>query len=155
MRTFVQLREVTVPDLGTLYEQQAETEANDMAAFPARDEDAFAAHWRTIMADPANILRTIIVGDEIAGNIVSWDNEGKREVGYWIGKAYWGRGIATAALAQILDTVKTRPLYAHVANHNAGSIRVLEKCGFAFAGTDVGAPYRSNQPVHELVFELR
>ncbi|MFN8426694.1 MAG: GNAT family N-acetyltransferase [Anaerolineales bacterium] len=30
-----------------------------------------------------------------AGSIGSWDMEGKREVGYWIGKEFWGKGIAT------------------------------------------------------------
>jgi RimJ/RimL family protein N-acetyltransferase len=42
-----------------------------------------------------------------------------------------GAGVATAALAAFLMIVEERPLFAHVAEHNVGSIRVLEKCGFA------------------------
>jgi RimJ/RimL family protein N-acetyltransferase len=61
---------------------------------------------------------------------------GEREVGYWIGKEYWGRGIATRALEEFLKQIETRPLYAHVAKHNTASRRVLEKCGFHVSGED-------------------
>jgi RimJ/RimL family protein N-acetyltransferase len=66
----------------------------------------------------------------VAGNVVSWRSEGRQEVGYWLGGEWWGRGIATAALSQLLGHVPQRPLHACVAPHNAGSLRVLEKCGF-------------------------
>jgi RimJ/RimL family protein N-acetyltransferase len=62
--------------------------------------------------------------------MVSWEQDGEQEVGYWLGQEYWGKGIASRALALFLDQVTTRPLYAHVAKHNTGSYRVLEKCGF-------------------------
>ncbi len=39
---------------------------------------------------------------------------GQREVGYWFGRQYWGKGVATRALAAFLDHVAVRPLYAHV-----------------------------------------
>ena len=52
------------------------------------------------------------------------------EIGYWLGEPFWGRGIATRALAEFLQVVTERPLRAHVAMHNIGSMRVLEKCGF-------------------------
>ena len=88
------------------------------------------AHWANIMADESNILKTIVFNGQIAGNIVGWESSGEWEVGYWIGKEFWGKGIATQALLLFLGFVKTRPLYAHVARHNIGSRRVLEKCGF-------------------------
>ena len=67
----------------------------------------------------------------VAGSIVSWvDETGERDVGYWLGREFWGRGIATAALQLFLLEVRTRPLYGRAAKDNAGSIRVLEKCGF-------------------------
>jgi RimJ/RimL family protein N-acetyltransferase len=50
------------------------------------------------------------------------------EVGYWIGREYWGKGVATEALSQFLAHAEVRrPLHAAVAKHNVGSIRVLEK----------------------------
>ncbi len=67
---------------------------------------------------------------------MSWEQSGEREVGYWIGKEYWGKGSATKALAEFLSYVKIRPLYAHVAKHNAASLRVLQKCGFTVSGED-------------------
>jgi RimJ/RimL family protein N-acetyltransferase len=105
-----------------------------MAAFPARDKDSFMTHWTKIMADKTLIAMTVLFNGQVAGNIVCWEQEGQRLVGYWIGKNYWGKGIATKALSQFLLLVKSRPLYAHVARHNIGSIRVLEKCGFTLSG---------------------
>ena len=67
---------------------------------------------------------------------MSFIMEGKREVGYWIGREFWGKGIATQALSELLRCIEMRPLYGHVAKHNIGSRRVLEKCGFAFFGED-------------------
>lgn len=126
----VQLREVTDADLPTLFAQQRDPEANRMAAFPPRDADAFREHWAKVRADPTCLVKVIVADGELAGNIGSFTSEGKRLVGYWIGRAFWGRGIASAALAAFLDEVRERPLHAFVAVQNAGSARVLEKCGF-------------------------
>lgn len=124
------LRDVIESDLPIFFEQQLDPDATAMAAFPARDRDSFMAHWAKIMADESVILKTILCDSQVAGNIVSWEQEGEREVGYWVGKEFWGKGIATKALAEFLTQVKTRPLVAHVAKHNVASRRVLEKCGF-------------------------
>ena len=134
----VELREVVAADLPTLYAQQQDPEANAMAAFPARDHDAFIAHWIKILADDTLIKYTITLDGVIAGNIVAFEREGKTEVGYWIGREYWGRGVATEALKQFLRIVTTRPLYAGVVKHNVGSLRVLEKCGFEVVDDSAG-----------------
>jgi RimJ/RimL family protein N-acetyltransferase len=126
----VVLRNVIEEDLPIFYEQQMDPAATEMAAFPARAWEPFLEHWNNIMADESGTLRTILFDGKVAGNIVGFEQSGEREVGYWIGKEYWGRGIATEALRQFLEEVRTRPLYAHVVRHNAGSRRVLEKCGF-------------------------
>lgn len=94
------------------------------------------AHWAKIMTDESVILKTILFNGQVAGNIVCWEQDGKREVGYWVGKEYWGKGIATKALAEFLVHVKMRPLVAHVAKHNVASRRVLEKCGFTLTRED-------------------
>ena len=78
--------------------------------------------------------KTILFDAQVVGNIGSWTSEGKREIGYWIDRAFWGRGIGTEALSAFLRLEKTRPLYAGVAKHNAASIRVLQKCGFTLLG---------------------
>jgi RimJ/RimL family protein N-acetyltransferase len=130
------LRNVIESDLPILYEQQLDPEATAMAAFPSRDHDAFMAHWKKIMANEKSIIKTILTDGQIAGYILSWEMEGEREVGYWVGKEFWGKGIMTQALAEYISIVKTRPLMAHVARHNVGSRRVLEKCGFKVIGED-------------------
>lgn len=132
----VGLRGVVEADLPTLFEHQREPEANRMAAFPARDRDAFMAHWTAnVLADPTTIARAIVVDGQVVGNVVAWGGEDQRDVGYWIDREHWGRGIATKALTAFLRLERTRPLLAHVATHNAGSIRVLEKCGFEVVET--------------------
>ena len=92
------------------------------------------AHWAKIRADPINILRTILYNGQVAGSIVSWIQDDHREVGYGVGREFWGQGIATRALRLFLDIGKDRPLFAYTAEHNIGTKRVLEKCGFVKAG---------------------
>lgn len=104
------LRDVIEADLPIFYEQQLDPEATQMAAFPSRDRDAFMAHWAKIMNNKTNIIKTVLFEGQVAGNIVSWEQSGEREVGYWIGKEYWGKGIGTKALAEFLGYVKIRPL---------------------------------------------
>lgn len=129
--TAIVLRDVEPADLEIFYEHQRDEDAALMAAFPSRDRDSFMAHWAKIRVDPNVVLRTIEVEGETAGNIVSWVTQDERDVGYWLGREFWDRGIATAALRRfITDVISERPLIARVATHNAGSRRVLEKCGF-------------------------
>lgn len=134
MPRHVRLRAVRLEDLPILAAHQEDPEANRMANFPPRDLETFMAHWGKILIDDAVIARAVEVEGVVAGNVVSWVHDDERDVGYWIGREHWGNGVATAALAAFLAEVEQRPLFAHVAEHNAGSIRVLEKCGFANLG---------------------
>jgi RimJ/RimL family protein N-acetyltransferase len=132
----VLLRDVAEADLLVFYEQQLDPEACRMAAFPPKEREAFLAHWAKILADETVFKQTVLYGGQVAGNLVSFVLDGEREVGYWIGKEFWGRGVATRALQAFLEQIETRPLYAHVARHNLASRRVLEKCGFRVTGDD-------------------
>jgi RimJ/RimL family protein N-acetyltransferase len=154
MSNDVSLRHVAEADLPIFFEHQLNPDANRMADFPARNWEAFSAHWRRILADDTVLLRTIQWNGRVAGNIGSWEQSGERLVGYWIGKEYWGKGIATRALSQFVDEVKTRPLYAHVAKHNIASIRVLEKCGFAMDGEAAGVPGPGGESIGEFILML-
>ena len=138
--TEVFLRPVSPEDVGVFYEHQLDPDASALAAFASRAAEEHFAHWRSnVLGDETSIARTIEYEGAVAGNVVSWLDGSKRLVGYWIGKSFWGKGIATAALRAFLDEIPERPLHALVAAHNVGSIRVLEKCGFAvvrhFEGT--------------------
>ena len=132
----VTIREVADDDVAIFYEHQRDPEAVAMAAFPAREREAHFAHWEKIRADPANYMRTIEANGAVVGNVVSWQGDEGRLVGYWIGREHWGKGIATAALRAAIEEIPERPLMAYVASENAGSIRVLEKCGFVRIGED-------------------
>jgi len=134
----VRLRGVTEVDLPVFFEHQRDPEANRMAAFPPRDRNAFMAHWTTILRDASVVARTVLLDGEVAGNVVAFDYEGRREVGYWIGRAFWGKGVATGALRAFLAEVTERPIYAGVAEANVASIRVLEKCGFTISEAQAG-----------------
>jgi RimJ/RimL family protein N-acetyltransferase len=149
----VLLREVTEDDLPVLFEHQREPEANRMAAFAARNREAFMAHWTKILADEDVTTKTIVVDGEVAGNVGSWGPPEERLVGYWIGREHWGKGVATAALSAFLGEERRRPLYAHVAEHNVASRRVLEKCGFVVVGRDTVTDEAGE--IEELILELR
>lgn len=125
------LRDVIESDLPVLYVHQLDPASVRMAAFKSRNWDAFQTHWAKILADTRITTRTIVVDGRVVGHVGCWDWSGEMEVGYWVERAYWGRGIATRALSMLLGLVAERPLIACVAKHNAASIRVLEKCGFA------------------------
>jgi RimJ/RimL family protein N-acetyltransferase len=129
------LREVIEEDLPVFFEHQRDPEAVEMAAFPAREREPFFEHWHRIMGDDELVAKTIVSEGEVAGNISSWERDGKRLVGYWLGREFWGRGLATQALAELVEELTVRPLYAEVSTTNVGSIRVLEKCGFTVVGT--------------------
>lgn len=130
MKTKIQLRNVEANDLPLFFEHQRDPIAVAMVAFSSRDRAAFDQHWAKLLADDSCLKKTIVVDGQVVGNIGSWLSDGKREIGYWIDRAFWGRGIATEALSAFLRLEQTRPLYAGVAKHNAASIRVLQKCGF-------------------------
>jgi RimJ/RimL family protein N-acetyltransferase len=132
----VELREAVASDREILFEHQRDPEAAAMAAFSSRDREAHAAHWAKTHADPTVIFRTIVADGEVAGNVGSRLEQGERDVGYWIGRSFWGRGIATRALEAFLAVDTERPLFAHVARHNIASRRVLAKCGFVEIGGD-------------------
>jgi RimJ/RimL family protein N-acetyltransferase len=134
----VQLRDIEPADLPVLFEHQRDPVANAMAGMTARDRAAFMAHWEAILADKTGQTQAIVADGRLVGNVVSFLRDGRREVGYWIDRAFWGAGVASAALAAFLEVETERPLYAGVLKQNAGSLRVLEKCGFAVCGEEDG-----------------
>lgn len=158
MKNGVRLRDTTEDDLPIFFEQQLDSDANYMAAFIARDptdKDAFTAHWAKILGDDTKINKTILFNEQVVGYVACFEQFGEREISYWIGKEYWGRGLATKALSDFLGYVKVRPLYARVAKDNIASIRVLEKCGFTIFGEDKGFSNARGEEVEEFILKLR
>lgn len=132
-RWTVALRAVGSGDVAVFFEQQLDLDAVRMAAVRSRDRATHDAHWDAILRDAEVVCRTVLVDGRVAGHVVSWNKDGRRAVGYWLGRRDWGRGVATSALRQFLGQLTSRPLFAYVAAHNVASQRVLEKCGFTVA----------------------
>jgi RimJ/RimL family protein N-acetyltransferase len=151
------LREVRHEDLAVLFEQWADPVAAHMAAFTAPDQldrDAFERRSSRLRADETVITRLIVVDDEVAGTIGSWGAPDEREITYWIGRSYWGKGIATAALNAFLTVDPSRPLHARVAYDNVASHRVLEKCGFRVIATERSFAQARSAEIEEFVLRL-
>lgn len=154
----VTLREIIPSDLPLFFDYQRDPDAHYMAAFTSRDPNdrgTFDSHWTRIMADDTVINRTILADGVVVGSIASFIMFGEREVGYGIDKAYWGQGIATAALSLFIKEVVTeRPLHAHAAKDNFGSIRVLQKCGFVITGYMTSFAEARGKEIEEAVLVL-
>jgi RimJ/RimL family protein N-acetyltransferase len=156
----VLLRAVEPEDLPVFFEQQLDPEANRMAAFTAADpsdREAFAARWARILAGDAVAVTTILADDgAVAGSVLLWRDPALDgpEVSYWLGREFWGRGLATAALRLFLAEIETRPLYGRAAKDNVASIRVLEKCGFALECEARGYAPARGEEIAEVVLRL-
>ena len=143
------LPEVVDSDLDAFFEYQREPEVNRMAAFPARDREAFDAHWRQLFTDASSTKKMIVYEGEVAGNVGCWEAGGaaSRRLLDWTGVL--GQGPCdTCASGAHRRGDPSEPLHAWVATSNVASIRVLEKCGFVRFGSQ-------ENDVEELLFELR
>ncbi|HEY1377102.1 MAG TPA: GNAT family N-acetyltransferase [Gemmataceae bacterium] len=126
----VRLRPVEPGDLPRMYEMHLDPDSNRLAATIPRTREAFDSHWEKLLSDPRKTVRAILVGEAFVGYACCFPADGQEHVGYWIDRAFWGRGIASRALHLLLREVVRRPLYATVATSNGASLRVLQKCGF-------------------------
>ena len=154
----ITLRPVQPEDLEVFYLNNKNPEAVWMAAFTAKDpadREAFDAHWARIMTSETVIIRTIESGGEVAGSVLKYEMEGEAELSYWIGRVFWGKGIATAALKLFIEELEIRPLHARAAADNLASIRVLEKCGFTRTGTDRYFANARGEEIEEVIYILK
>lgn len=156
--TEVTLRETEPGDVDVFFEHQRDPDAVRLAAFTAEDpadRAAFHARFERILAADDLVRRTILCDGEIAGHIMVYGPPEEREVTYWIGREYWGRGIATRALTALLAAHDERPLYARVARGNPASLRVLRGCGFTVYGEASGYAHGRGETVEEDLLVLR
>jgi len=153
----IYLRNVESDDIAFFFRFQSDPEAGYMAGFGGCKPGDLLLHyaqWEIICADQTLIKRTICYDDMVVGNVLCYEHEGRRELGYWIDRAYWGLGIATAALGLFLDQYAHRPLYARCVADNKASQRVLEKNGFQFCAQEQAFSDVRNAEVLELVYML-
>ncbi|MCC6815932.1 MAG: GNAT family N-acetyltransferase [Saprospiraceae bacterium] len=81
------------------------------------------------------------------------------ELGYWLSEKYWGRGIITEAITQIIEysfsTFDINRLFARPFGSNIASQKVLEKCGFLLEAKLHSTIFKNNQYEDELIYALR
>ncbi len=151
----VGLREILPRDLVVFFHHQQDTEAYELAKVYPRERADFDAHWDRILKNPSVIARTIVFDSEAVGNINVFRVEEEWFVGYWIDRTHWGKGIATRALAVMLEIAEQRSMFARVATENIGSIRALERCGFVKTGEHVSEACDRFMACTEAWFELK
>ncbi|NDA46725.1 MAG: N-acetyltransferase [Alphaproteobacteria bacterium] len=84
--------------------------------------------------------------------------EGKLSLGFWLGKPYWGRGLMTEAVRELIDLtfrmtdVQDLQTYALFGNQSAR--RVLEKCGFQACGQSIATRPARSDPAEVESFRL-
>ena len=153
------LRDAEPRDVPVFYRMHADPQANRRGAFVPKKKDAFFEHWKKVLKNRLNLKKAIVCEGEVVGYVVSFYRNGtgkpkRREVGYWIGREFWGKGFASAALVELLRIHKTRPLYARVAKTNPASRRVAEKCGFRKI-SEGSYQNEAGKTVEEVVLKLR
>ena len=153
----VSLRPLEDRDLDTIFQQATDPESIRMAAFTAAsqtDRRAFLDRMSRVRADTSITHQVIEVDGAIVGTIASFRIDDEREVTYWVDRAHWGKGIASAALQMLLAEIAERPLYARAASDNLGSLRVLEKAGFRRIGVNRGFAAGRGEEIEETILRL-
>jgi RimJ/RimL family protein N-acetyltransferase len=153
----VALRPIDDSDLDALFEQMRDPESVWMAAFTVEDPDdraAFDIHMAKVRTSPDVTTRAVTADGRLVGSIASFIIDGDTELTYWIDRSQWGQGIASRALALFLDTVPVRPLFARAASDNVGSLKLLQKAGFAIIGTKVSYANARDSEIEETILRL-
>jgi RimJ/RimL family protein N-acetyltransferase len=133
----ITLCEVQDGDVAVFWTHMSEPAAQRIAAVTRDyhyDRALFDEHWAKVRSDSAVTVRTVLADGAVVGHAAVFGPPDEREVTYWISATHWGRGVASAALQDLVALEPVRPLHAHTAADNTGSLRVLEKCGFTLTG---------------------
>ncbi len=153
----IKLRPTKASDLDILFQFQTDKEGGYLAAFMPKDptdKSAYITKYTKLLADPTINNQTILLDNTIVGSVAKFVMEGDPEITYWIDRNYWGQGIATKALSQLLAIETIRPIFGRVAFDNFGSQKVLEKCGFVKIGSDRGFANARQAEIEEFTYKL-
>lgn len=160
----VQLRPWQLTDAASLarHANDPDIARNLRDVFPHPYSLADAQHYLDFVTDPASpqLTLAIDVAGEAVGSIslVFQPDVHRRsaEIGYWLGRAFWGQGIATAAVRQLssygLASFDVGRLYAAVFAANQASARVLAKAGYELEGRLRQAVTKNGQTFDALLF---
>ena len=153
----IKLRPTVISDLDILFQFQTDKEGGYLAAFMPKDptdKAAYISKYTKLLSDPTVNNQTITIDNIIVGSIAKFVMEGDTEITYWIDRKYWGQGIATKALKELLSIETSRPVFGRVAFDNFGSQKVLERCGFVKIGSDKGFANARQTEIEEFIYKL-
>lgn len=136
----VRLRDACRGDMEVLFALQSDEASARMAMVVPRSREAFEEVWSRVLTNreagtPGVVAKVIVLDEEVVGSIGCFDMNGLLAVGYGVARRHWGRGIASRALALLLEEMPVRPLHACCAASNLASLRVLTRNGFVVTGT--------------------
>ncbi len=131
--TFDVLREVQELDIEIFFKHQLDPVSSWQVSFTHKDptdEKAFNVHIVDALRNETVVMRIIVIDSEVAGYITKYDIEEEPQIGFVLGREFWGKGIATESLREFLSIFTKRLVYARTAFDNEASMRVLQKLGF-------------------------
>jgi RimJ/RimL family protein N-acetyltransferase len=112
--------------------------------------------------DPVHIFAIDITGKAVGGIGIHPQQDIMRknaELGYWLGEKYWGNGILTRAIPQMLDfafkTYDINRVFARPFGTNFASQRVLEKTGFSLEAKLEKTVFKNGEYLDELIYAIR
>jgi [ribosomal protein S5]-alanine N-acetyltransferase len=134
----------------------------DKFPFPYTETDGNEfIEWAT-QDYPMHILAIDIGGEAVGGiGIHPQDDIHKKnaELGYWLAETYWGRGVMTLAVKQMVDfafnTYDIDRVFARPFGTNKSSQRVLEKAGFTLEAILAKVLYKNNECMDEYIYGIR
>jgi RimJ/RimL family protein N-acetyltransferase len=134
----------------------------DRFPHPYTEEHAKDFIKMTLLPAPIEV-KGIYIGDEPIGAIGLHPMDdvfrNNIELGYWIAEPYWGKGIMTKAIQQMVDyafaNFEVNRIFARPFGRNIGSIKVLEKCGFILEATLSQTVVKDGKLEDELIYAIR
>ena len=112
--------------------------------------------------DPIHIFAIDVAGEAVGGIGLHPQADVHRknaELGYWLAEPFWGKGIITNAIKEIVafgfKTYDINRIFARPFATNIGSQKVLEKAGFALEGRFEKTFIKNGELVDELVYAVR
>ena len=110
---------------------------------------------------PPSTFAIVVDGKAVGGiGLVFRDdiNRCRAEIGYWLGEAYWGRGIVSEAVRAVtawaFDNFDLASIYAGVLEWNPASMRVLEKAGYKFEARLIKAMIKEDVVMDEFIYAI-
>lgn len=130
--------------------------------FPYTRENGYNFISYAIKASPIHVFAIEVAGKAVGGIGIHPQSDilcKNAELGYWLGEPYWGMGIATSAIRQIVpfafNTFDIVRIFARPFGNNPASARVLEKAGFVLEAMFEKTIFKNGEFLDELIYGLR